>query len=93
MMFQAQTPQGKITWLSDLDEPLAGSPIVIVRLKDCASSGIQLAWPAEPVEIDLTNPGDVRAALEGLYPEGLTFTGDVPEPTKFYEPVQPGFIY
>lgn len=93
MMFEAQTPQGKVTWLSDLDEPLAGSPIVIVRLKDCAALGIQIAWPAEPVKIDLKNPSDVRAALEALYPENLTFTGEIPKSTQFYEPAEPGLIY
>lgn len=93
MMFDAQTPQGKVTWLSDLDEPLAGSPIVIVRLKECAALGLQVAWPAEPVKIDLKTPGDVRAALEVLYSENLTFTGDIPESTQFYEPAETGLIY
>jgi hypothetical protein len=88
MMFEAETPQGKITWLSDLDDPFFGSPIVILRLKQCATEGLQAAWPAEPVVIDLRNPGDVRFALETIYKDGLTFSLDAPEASVFYEPVE-----
>jgi len=93
MMFEASTPQGKVTWLSDLDNPFVGSPVVIVRLTNAAQSGIQVAWPSEPVMIDLMNSGDVRFAMEALYGDEVTFSPNAPEPTQFFEPAEPGFIY
>jgi len=93
MMFEASTPQGKVTWLSELDNPFIGSPLVIVRLQNAALGGLQVSWPSELVMIDLLVPGDVRFALEALYGDEVTFSPDAPEPTQFFDPVDPGLIY
>lgn len=93
MIFEAQTPQGRIYWLSDMENPLVGSPIVILRLIDASERGLEAAWPAEPVQIDLSIPGDVVYALEAIYADNVTFSPDSPEPTEFFEPIDPDLIY
>ena len=93
MMFEAQTPQGKIYWLSDTENPLIGSPIVILRLIDASERGLVASWPAEPVQIDLSIPGHVVFALEAIYGPEATFSSDAPEPTEFFEPFDPDVIY
>lgn len=93
MMFEAQTPQGKVYWLDGLDYPLIGSPIVTLRLRLASETGLVGAWPAEPVAINLSIPGDVVYALEVLYGPDVTFSPDAPEPTDFFGPVEPGLIY
>jgi len=93
MMFEAQTSQGRIFWLSDTDNPLIGSPVVILRLRDASERGLVASWPAAPVEIDLSIPGDVVYALEAIYGANVTFSPDAPEPTEFFEPFDPDVIY
>tara|TARA_B110000971_G_C19733136_1_gene374022 strand:+ start:345 stop:626 length:282 start_codon:yes stop_codon:yes gene_type:complete len=93
MMFSAQTSQGTVTWLSDMENPLIGSPFVILRLRDASERGLIAAWPAAPVEIDLSIPGDVVFALEAIYGPTVTFGPDTPEPTEFFEPFDPDVIY
>jgi hypothetical protein len=93
MMWEAQPPQGSIRWLSDLEDPLIGSPIVAVRIREAAETGIQATWPAALVFIDIKKAGDVRFALEMLYGADVQFSDDAPEPTEFVEPVEPGLIY
>jgi hypothetical protein len=93
MMFKAQTSQGTVTWLSDLENPLVGSPFVILRLIDASERGLIAAWPAAPVQIDLSIPGDVVFALQAIYGLGTTFSPDAPEPTEFFEPFDPDLIY
>jgi hypothetical protein len=93
MMWQAQTPQGIITWLSDTDEPLVGSPIVAYRLREASTTGIRPFIPCDTVQIDLSNPGDVRFALEVFYPDEVTFDENTPPATEFFEPFETGLIY
>ena len=92
-MFEAQTPQGKVYWLDELEDPLIGSPVVIVKLREAAENGLQASWPANAVDIDLLIPGDVRFALEVLYGSDVTFSDNAPEASPLIEPVEPGLIY
>ena len=93
MMFEAQTPQGTIYWLSDTENPLIGSPLVILSLIDASERGLVPYWPAAPVKIDLSIPGDVVFGLEAIYGGRATFSPDAPEPTEFFEPFDPDVIY
>jgi hypothetical protein len=78
MMFEAQTSQGKLFWLSDTENPLVGSPIVILRLIDASKRGLVATWPAAPVQIDLFAPCDVVFALQAMYKENVTFSPGSP---------------
>lgn len=93
MMYEAQTPEGKLFWLDDLENPLAGSPLVILKLRNAAENGIQAIWPADPTPIDLLNFGDVRFALEIIYKEGLTFSDNAPEASQLVDPIEPNVDY
>jgi len=93
MMWEAVTPQGRIYWLDDIENPLIGSPVVALRLREAAEIGIQAFPTALTINIDLKNPGEVRFALETLYGPDVTFSENAPEATQFFEPVQPGYVY
>jgi hypothetical protein len=93
MMWEAATPQGIIYWLDDMDNPLIGSPIVALRLREAAEIGIQAFPTALTIRIDLQNPGEVRFALETLYGPDAKFSETAPEATQFFEPVESGFVY
>lgn len=93
MMWQAQTPQGQFYWLSETGNPLVGSALVTYKIREVAESGLQLAWPAPPVQIDITNPGDVRLALEVIYGDSVTFSDNAPEATQYFESADPDLIY
>ena len=92
-MYEAQTPEGKLFWLDDLENPLAGSPLVILKLRDAAENGIQAIWPGDPTPIDLLNFGDVRFALEIIYKEGLTFSDNAPQANQLVDPIEPNVDY
>lgn len=85
MMWTAKTPDGMLYWLDDVDDPISGSPLVTLKLRACAESGIMLAYPAAPVVIDLKDGSEVRTALEALY-ETATFSDNAPEPKDFFGP-------
>jgi len=93
MMWQAQTPQGSITWLSDTDNPLVGSAIVAYRLKEAAETGLTPFIPGGTVQIDLLNPGNVKFALETLYGPDVRFSENAPEATQFFDPFDPSVVY
>lgn len=93
MMWDAQTPQGKIYWLSDLANPLIGSPIVAYRLREAAETGLRPFIPGVTVNIDLLNPGNVRFALETMYGNEAQFSENAPEPTEFFDPFDPSVVY
>ena len=93
MMWQAFTPQGAIFWLDNLDNPLIGSPLVALRLREASEVGIQAFPTALTININLQNPGEVRFALETLYGPDVTFTHDAPPATQFFDPVEPGLLY
>lgn len=93
MMWNAETPQGKIYWLSDSDNPLVGSAIVAFRIRDAEATGVQIAWPADPVQIKITNPGDVRLVLDVMYGEDVVYSDNAPEPTEFFAPIDEKLVY
>lgn len=91
MSFQAQTSDGKLTWIDEPDYWI-GSPVAIVKIANL-TDGPTLLTPTGPVvQLDLGNPAHAKYAVELLYPEA-TFTGDVPESPQFYEPAEPGLVY
>lgn len=93
MMWEAATPQGTIFWLDDIDNPLIGSPIVALRLREAAEIGLQAYPTALTIKINLQNAGEVKFALETLYGPDVKFSDNAPEATQFFDPVQPGFVY
>jgi hypothetical protein len=93
MMYEAQTPEGKLFWLDELENPLAGSPKVILKLRQAAEFGVQAIWPGDPTPIDLLNFGDVRFALEIIYKDEVTFSDNAPEASQLVEPIDPDVIY
>lgn len=91
MSFQAQTKDGKLTWIDEPDYWI-GSPVAIVKIRNF-TEGPALLTPTGPVvQLDLGNPAHAKYAVELLYPEA-SFTGDVPESPQFYEPAEPGLVY
>lgn len=93
MMFTAQTPQGRITWLSDADDPLFGSPVVALRLRIATETGLNPSVTGETYFPDLSDPKDVVWALESIYGLDVTFDENAPEPTDVYGPDIPGAVY
>jgi len=93
MMWQAFTPQGAIYWLDNLENPLIGSPVVALRLREASEVGIQAFPTALTINIDLQNAGEVRFALETLYGPDVTFTDNAPVATEFFEPVDLTLVY
>ena len=93
MMHEATTPQGKVFWLDGLDDPLIGSPLVTLKLREAATNGIQAEWPAPPIVIDLQNFSEIRFVLEAIYPGQVTFSANAPKAAEMVEPIDPLAIY
>lgn len=93
MIFTAQTPQGKITWLSDIENPLFGSPKVALRLRNATQTGLNPSVTGVTYFPDLSDPKDVVWALESIYGLDVTFDKNAPDPTDVYGPEIPGAVY
>lgn len=92
-MWTAQTPDGNVTWISDVDYPLFGSAVVTQKLRDASELGFYAYPHSKLIKIDLQNPNDVRYAIETFYYGESTFSENAPEPTEFFDPIDPDAIY
>lgn len=93
MIWNAKTPDGQIYWATDLTGQIFGSPLLVLRLREAAETGIQPSYNSEIVPINLGNAGDVRLALEVFYGQAARFSETTPEATKFSDFVDPNVIY